>query len=195
MGTRTATRQISPGNPNLKTQEETERPVREKIIYIVLSPQEWRKKRNTHESTHEWSNQPVKNKRYYHTRSTLTHWHNTHRHTHTRTHNTHTHTHTHTHSPQRTYSHLHTHQREHKLIRWTSTRARPGRLRTHLHVRQSLIRVGHHCGKRTRTRNFIPGPSQNLPSRSPDQPTQWKTGARSTSYSGRVIPTSLGAYD
>ena len=32
-GTRTTTRQISPGNPSKKTQEGAERPVREKIIY------------------------------------------------------------------------------------------------------------------------------------------------------------------
>ena len=36
------------------------------------------------------------------------------------------------------------------------------------------IRVGHHCGKRTRTRNSIPGPSQTSRPDPPDQPAQWK---------------------
>ena len=170
-GTRTATRQISPGNPSQKTQEEngTERPVREKKIIYYHHRNEW-KKETRMKSTHEWSNQPVKNKRTHHTQCPLTHATHTHTHTHTPTH-THTHAHTHTHT--------HTHPRRHKLIRRTSTRARHGRLRTHLHVRQSPIRVGHHCGKRTRTRNSIRGPQSNLPSRCPQtNPPSEKTGAR-----------------
>ena len=75
-GTRTVTRQISPENPSQKTHEETETSRARKNN--ILSPQEWRKKRNTHESTHEWSNQPVKNKRTHHTQCPLTHATHTH---------------------------------------------------------------------------------------------------------------------
>ena len=49
-GTRTATRQISPGNPSQKTQEEKERPVREKIIYYHHRNEGKKKKRRRKET-------------------------------------------------------------------------------------------------------------------------------------------------
>ena len=131
--------------------------------------------------THGQTSQPP---RSAHTH-THTHTHCTHAHTHTHTHtDTHSHTYTHTHT------HTHTHPRRHKLIRRTSTRASTRACSTK-YPYVLVITV-------------VNVPARGIPSRVPvkppvqipqTNPPSEKTGARRISYSGRVIPTSLGVYD
>ena len=160
-----------------------------------LLPQAWSKQSKKHawkapmsgQTSQSRTNVPTTRKvPLTHARHTYTHTH-THAHTHTPQTRTHSHSHTHTH----TYTHTHTHpQHRHKLIRRTSTRASTRAFSTK-YPYVLVITV-------------VNVPARGIPSRIPVKPPvqipqtippSEKTGARRISYSGRVIPTSLGVYD
>ena len=182
-GTRTATGQARTLNKRPKSKRK--RPVRE--FFFILLPQAWSKQRKKHAWKHPWVVKPASQEQTHPPHAKSAHTRATHTHTHT---HTHSHTRTHTRAHTLTHTHTHTHPRRHKLIRRASTRASTRACSTK-YPYVLVITV-------------VNVPARGIPSRVPvkppvqipqTNPPSEKTGARRISYSGRVIPTSLGVYD